>query len=478
LLLRRVQEVAERLFFYARIGMVDKGKLNALLQGYIENGLRDWAENKAELKAQKFDLSETTAERYLTGNETNIAEQYRSIALGAGRSYFGSEKKEFIRTHARMLLEDNGLDVQGEDFDRFADMFAKVYVKTQEELANREEGRHSYDYRQFVQGMFEEDQPIRMKPAVDEVLALKRRAGLTDGTMKAYGSMSEIILGFYGEDYEVKKLNNKELIRFIEVQQAKGVKNTTINQRKRFIQEVVKQASSDHGFVMPTFNVKLKDDKSNVLPYTADELNQMFVVLNDRKIYEWAYWAMLVSLLSGLRQSEVVSLDVADLRLYEGVWYFDVTAAKSEAGIRRVPVSKLLVQLGFMDFLKKRQMSKEPHLFMCHLPKSKNYPIGGYVQVPSTKYGDFFSNSVREKLMLQLEEGQKKDHHSLRHNFSDSLKQGRVSAEYRDELCGHAGKVGSMRAIYDEKFGVLILAEELQKAKWECDFSLLKTWRA
>lgn len=58
----------------------------------------------------------------------------------------------------------------------------------------------------------------------------------------------------------------------------------------------------------------------------------------------------------------------------------------------------------------------------------------------------------------------------------NALKQGGVRPGITDELCGHEHVPGSIRSIYDEKFGLSILAENLERAKWECDFSLLRTW--
>lgn len=82
-----------------------------------------------------------------------------------------------------------------------------------------------------------------------------------------------------------------------------------------------------------------------------------------------------------------------------------------------------------------------------------------------------------KKIALEVGENEKKTLHSLRHNYSDALKQGGVRPDITDELCGHEHAPGSMRSIYDEKFGLSILAENLAKAKWECDFSLLRTWK-
>src|SRR5262249_38189466 len=42
----------------------------------------------------------------------------------------------------------------------------------------------------------------------------------------------------------------------------------------------------------------------------------------------------------------------ADIRQLDGVWYFDITKAKSEAGDRKVPIHSKLISAGLLDFVK------------------------------------------------------------------------------------------------------------------------------
>jgi integrase len=155
---------------------------------------------------------------------------------------------------------------------------------------------------------------------------------------------------------------------------------------------------------------------------------------------------------------------------YWGIWYFDITDSKTDAGIRRTPVSDILIQLGFLDFLEQRKNSGEEHLLMCWLPA----PNHAYVPVPPEKYGSFFKN-LKKKMKVEIGPNEKKDLHSLRHNYSDALKQAGVRPDIIDELCGHEHAPGSMRSIYDEKYELPLLAENLKQASWKCDFSVLRT---
>ena len=62
-------------------------------------------------------------------------------------------------------------------------------------------------------------------------------------------------------------------------------------------------------------------------------------------------WIMAIALYSGMRQGEICDLDASEVREQDGVPYFDVTAAKSEAGVRRVPVHSELIRLGVLEYV-------------------------------------------------------------------------------------------------------------------------------
>ncbi|KAK0335202.1 hypothetical protein LTR94_013841, partial [Friedmanniomyces endolithicus] len=79
------------------------------------------------------------------------------------------------------------------------------------------------------------------------------------------------------------------------------------------------------------------------------------------------YFVALVGMLSGARLNEVCQLDVADIRVIEGVTCFVITedsltgardkSLKNKASARIVPIHPLLLQLGFMDFVDRKRRS-------------------------------------------------------------------------------------------------------------------------
>ena len=56
-------------------------------------------------------------------------------------------------------------------------------------------------------------------------------------------------------------------------------------------------------------------------------------------------------LYSGLRPDEVCELGTSNVRTERGVTFFDITASKSAAGVRQVPVHDALIELGFLDYV-------------------------------------------------------------------------------------------------------------------------------
>jgi integrase len=64
-------------------------------------------------------------------------------------------------------------------------------------------------------------------------------------------------------------------------------------------------------------------------------------------------WVMWIGAYSGMRLDEICSLKLTDLKKGAGVWYFDRTNAKTEAGARRVPVHSVLLKAGLLTYAKR-----------------------------------------------------------------------------------------------------------------------------
>lgn len=106
------------------------------------------------------------------------------------------------------------------------------------------------------------------------------------------------------------------------------------------------------------------------VPYTIHELNTLFAaplfdVSEDERIRPRKHtaetalrWVPLIGLYSGMRLGEICQLRTSDVRRDGKLWFDNMgeetegQSIKTVAGIRRVPIHTVLVQCGFLEYLK------------------------------------------------------------------------------------------------------------------------------
>ncbi len=174
-------------------------------------------------------------------------------------------------------------------------------------------------------------------------------------------------------------------------------------------------------------------------PYTVEELNALFghalltETSRDERVRPGRHsmqtalrWVPLVALFSGMRQGEICELAVGDVREEEGVAFLDVTAAKSEAGVRRVPVHPQLVRAGFLDYLEHVRGQGHEHLFPGLKPGGPDGKRNWYFAKAFTTYRRA-CGVTREHVGF----------HSLRKNVVQALERARLHQSEVAQLVGH-----------------------------------------
>lgn len=99
--------------------------------------------------------------------------------------------------------------------------------------------------------------------------------------------------------------------------------------------------------------------------YSTEDLQALVAAagyLECRFNYRYQYWMILLALFSGGRENELAQLHVCDIQKLNGIWVFsfnpedcEVTGkrVKSEDSNRWIPIHPKLIELGFLDFVKK-----------------------------------------------------------------------------------------------------------------------------
>jgi hypothetical protein len=194
--------------------------------------------------------------------------------------------------------------------------------------------------------------------------------------------------------------------------------------------------------------------------------------------YEAAFWIPLIALFEGARLEEIGQLLVWDIKHFENKYYFDITtledanyegsdapnpltrtaprvsekkSMKTLSSRRRIPVHKVLIDLGFLDFVARRQREGGERLFR-HLQDYRGR---------RTKNWSRWWGRYQNKYVTKMPE---KVFHSFRHNFKDALIAANVADDHRKALMGHSNN--DVTSGYGLGFPILVLAPEIEKISY------------
>ena len=153
---------------------------------------------------------------------------------------------------------------------------------------------------------------------------------------------------------------------------------------------------------------------------------------------------------TGAREDEIIQLTKEDIKFSEeyNTWYIDFNIngdknIKTIYSIRRVPIHKTL-EPELLEYIK--HIRKD--LFKIN---TANF---------SKKFSDFKTKLGYPK--------SKKVFHSFRHTLSNEIKQNLTDNVLLNELTGHSqDKASKMSETYTNKFNLKILAEHLNKVKYD-----------
>ena len=183
-------------------------------------------------------------------------------------------------------------------------------------------------------------------------------------------------------------------------------------------------------------------------------------------------WFLLLGLYTGARIEELAQLDRADVKQEEGVWYIHIHAdaatgrrVKNRASVRKVPLHRHLLELGFVERFAKAGTETGGKLFASFTRRANGHRSNGF----SKGYGRFIDS-------LELENGDRKRFHSFRHTLKRFGRQAQVPDGLLDGLQGHTQQGVSAQYGLDEEgrqYNLTVLKTALDKIDYGMDCNKL-----
>lgn len=184
-------------------------------------------------------------------------------------------------------------------------------------------------------------------------------------------------------------------------------------------------------------------------------------------------WIPLILLFSGARLNEISQLYINQIKEKDGVYFFKIKdieedqRTKNKSSNRLIPIHKVLIDLGFLNYLEFQKKNNKERLFSeLYLTKSK-----GYGQHFGKIFNDFKKTWLEEETIRKIIERKiLLDLHSFRHTFTTALRGGKVAEEDISFILGH-------KKNQTQKYGSIPAKEflnKINKAKYKLDFTQLE----
>ncbi len=176
---------------------------------------------------------------------------------------------------------------------------------------------------------------------------------------------------------------------------------------------------------------KLIKENESRSEYKEEDLETIFsdeLFHNKSNARSFTYWIPIIGVLLGMRQGEIAQLYRQDIKFKDGIWYISIRnnfigqRLKNKKAIRDIPIPRVLIKLGFIDFV---ESIDEGSIFK----DIKRCERDGYGRDVSK----WFS-----KKKLKWGFGKEYVFYSFRHYLINRLKQNDVELCIGSEITGHS----------------------------------------
>jgi len=223
----------------------------------------------------------------------------------------------------------------------------------------------------------------------------------------------------------------------------------------------------------PTERISFQAESQSYAPFTQSDLVSLFSsddYVKQRHSKAWRFWVPLIALYTGARQAEIAQLTVTDVGVEDGVPFISITNfgegkhVKTQAGIRKVPISSKLMSLRFLDYVDALKARSIARLF----PDLRRTRDG----VPdSSAISRWFNEQYLEACGVQRQDatGRRKVFHSFRHTAITKALGAGTGIAHSQQVFGHEKSLLGETATYMGAFPLGTLVPVIEALNYGLD---------
>lgn len=252
---------------------------------------------------------------------------------------------------------------------------------------------------------------------------------LSTDVIKSY---LEILLKLPANHRKKPALRNLKVSEIIELEGITPMSRKSVCKHMQWLGAALKHAKLERlmdGIVLPSVTRNAFEERS---VYSSAELQKIFDHLKWDKEHPDRFWVPLIGMLQGMRLNEICQLHISDIKLDEipSISINDEAdkLVKNVDSHRTIPIHPKLIEIGFLDYVRREKDRGEERLFWLLKPHRGAYShyTGKWFQTVNRKY---------------VTADPKKVFHSLRHGFIDHLANNSEAKEHHIAwLVGHTNR--------------------------------------
>ena len=411
-----------------------------------------------------------------------------------------------VRTASRDLLADHGVA----DFDTFIKapiLLSEAKAKTDELYPSKDMKRITAGVHRLLEEFFG-NSPISIltKEKQKEFLGWASRLPRTQGRSHGknrYGQAGKTVT----KAEEISKADAEDLLCLEEIRSIEGISDAekralladrlvprvTINTLRKYrdamnrmfksaqelgadVPEAIPYSKMEHHIrsLAPEDKLYIRVTKPKIrMPWTEERISKLLscpiysgCASEHRRwqrgkliIRDADYWVPLIVLTIGSRIEEILLLKRSDVRYRDGIYLLAIASGaencgKTEDAKRLVPIPKMLIDLGFIEWFQSLQQDHGVLLF----PEAARRSHSGEV---STAYGKHLRRIFNHIGIGDFDE----DFYALRKTFSSALKREDVEEGQRQAIAGH--KHGSIINVHYTAHHLSDLKDAVDKADFK-----------